>query len=76
MTPGEVSGLVLAVLSIVGISLSAAAWWIRQMVRNEIAAYTRPIQPGYRNGGDSLADVAYRLRRMESHLGIGDDPHA
>lgn len=72
MTPGEIAGLILAILSIVAIGLSAMAWWVKQMVRNELATFTRPIQPGYRNGGDSLSDVSQRLRRMEAHMGIED----
>lgn len=70
MSAGEVVGLVLGVLSIVALMAAGAGWWIKQLVRNEIATFTRPIQPGYRNGGDSLADVSARLRRMEAHLGI------
>ena len=43
---------------------------IKQIVRDELTAFTRPIQPGYRNGGESLADVAHELRRIRNHLGI------
>lgn len=43
---------------------------IKQIVRDELTAFTRPIQPGYRNGGESLADVAHELRRIHKHLGI------
>lgn len=73
MNAGEITGLVLGILSIVAMGLTAMAWWVRQVVRNEIAAYTRAIQPGYRNGGSSLSDLGARLGRMERHLGIGDD---
>lgn len=70
MDPSEVIALVLGTLTSFSIVLGALAWWIRQTVRNEIAAFTRPIQPGYRNGGDSLSDVSHRMRRIEAHLGI------
>jgi len=70
MSIGEIVGLVLGILSILVILAGATAWWVKQTVRNEIAAFTRPIQPGYRNGGQSLADVAYRLERLERHFGV------
>ena len=43
---------------------------VKQIVRDELTAFTQPIQPGYRNGGESLADVAHELRRIHKHLGI------
>lgn len=46
---------------------------VKQIVRDELAAFTRPIQPGYRNGGESLADVAHELRRLQQHVGLHHD---
>ena len=43
---------------------------VREIVRDELERYTRPIQPNYRNGGHSLADVAHNLQRIQKHLGI------
>lgn len=66
MQPSEA----VAVLSGFGLLFVGLRWTIRQIVRDELTAFTRPIQPGYRNGGESLADVAHELRRVRAHLGI------
>jgi hypothetical protein len=52
MSPNEISGLVLSVLTITGILLTALGWWIN----TKIKAATYQIQPGT-NGGKSLADL-------------------
>jgi|688.fasta_scaffold578406_3 hypothetical protein len=52
MSPTEISGLVLSVLTITGILLTALGWWIN----TKIKAATYQIQPGT-NGGKSLADL-------------------
>lgn len=52
MSPTEISGLVLSVLTITGILLTALGWWINQKIK----AATYQIQPGT-NGGKSLADL-------------------
>ena len=66
MQPSEA----VAVLSGFGLLFVGLRWTIRQIVRDELTAFTRPIKPGYRNGGESLADVAHELRRIRNHLGI------
>jgi len=52
MSPTEISGLVLSVLTITGILLTALGWWINQKIK----AATYQIQPST-NGGKSLADL-------------------
>jgi hypothetical protein len=52
MSPSEVVGLVLGVLSIMGILLGALGWWINTKIK--VATYQ--IQPSA-NGGKSLADL-------------------
>jgi hypothetical protein len=52
MGPSEVVGLVLGVLSIMGILLGALGWWINTKIK--VATYQ--IQPSA-NGGKSLADL-------------------
>ena len=61
---------VVAILTGFGLLFASLRWTIRQIVRDELATFTQPIQPGYRNGGESLADVAHELRRIHKHLGI------
>lgn len=41
---------------------------IKRVVREELEHYTRPIQPGYRNGGQSLADVAAKVDKLIEKL--------
>jgi len=45
-------------------------WLIRNVVRDEIKKATQPIQPGFRNGGDSLADVSSKVDRIIEKLGF------
>jgi hypothetical protein len=45
-------------------------WLVRNVVRDEIAKATRSIQPGYRNGGQSLADLAHKVDRIIEHVGM------
>ena len=61
---------VLAAIGVVAGLFAGLRWLVRDVVRQEVSAFTRPIQPGYRNGGESLADVAHRMKRIETHLGI------
>ena len=41
---------------------------IRDQLRGDIKSHTQNIQPGFRNGGSSLADISHRLDRLEVHL--------
>jgi len=45
-------------------------WLIRNVVRDEIKKATQTIQPGFRNGGESLADVAAKVDRISEKLGL------
>lgn len=59
MEPTEIVGLVLGVLSIMGILLGALGWWIN----TKIKAATYQIQPGT-NGGASLRDLHKKVDRL------------
>jgi|DEB0MinimDraft_6_1074348.scaffolds.fasta_scaffold09907_2 outer membrane murein-binding lipoprotein Lpp len=59
MSPSEVVGLVLGVLSIMGILLGALGWWINTKIK--VATYQ--IQPTA-NGGKSLADLHVKVDRL------------
>lgn len=52
MGPGEIVGLTVGVLTIVGILLAALGWFVKQKIRE----FTYQIQPTA-NGGKSLADL-------------------
>jgi hypothetical protein len=76
-------GEVLVVLGIIGASLGVLDWRIKQSVANQIDSMsselkkdiekmTQPIQPGYRNGGESLADLAHEVRRMSRAMGVDE----
>jgi hypothetical protein len=43
------------------------------VVRDEIAKATKSIQPGYRNHGQSLADVAVKVDKLIAHIGMVDE---
>ena len=74
-------GEVVAVLAVLTAVVKILDWRIRQHIDNrltdvrdllkaDIEKATRPISPGYRNGGESLADLAHEIRRLRDHLGI------
>ena len=76
-------GEVLVVLGIIGASLGVLDWRIKQSVANQIDSMsselkkdiekmTQPIQPGYRNSGESLADLAHEVRRMSRAMGVDE----
>lgn len=46
---------------------------IRGIVSDEVKRATQPIQPGYRNGGESLADVSATLQALCKHVGMTTD---
>jgi hypothetical protein len=67
---GDTVGIVATVLGILAVMGTGLVWLIRNVVRDEIKKATQPIQPGYRNGGDSLADVARKVGQIADKLGL------
>jgi hypothetical protein len=63
-------GLTATVLAILGIMGAGLVWLVRNVVREEIAKATKSIQPGYRNGGESLADLAHKVDKLIDHVGM------
>jgi hypothetical protein len=61
MTWTDITGLAVAFLTISAIVLAGLMWFIRAVVRQELEKATKAIQPGYKNGGDSLADISHKL---------------
>lgn len=57
-------------LAIFVVLIGGLMWYVRMVVRDEVSKATRPIQPGYRNGGDSLADVAANVKRILDKMGM------
>lgn len=72
MEPTEWVSLIGGVLGIFVIIIGALMWYVRVVVRDEVSKATKPIQPGYRNGGESLADVAHAVRRIADKIGLED----
>jgi len=72
MSIGDIVGLVATVLGIMAIMGAGLVWLVRNVVRDEIAKATKSIQPGYRNHGQSLADVAIKVDRLIDHVGLVD----
>lgn len=70
MEPTEWVSLIGGVLGIFVIIIGALMWYVRIVVRDEVLKATKPIQPGYRNGGESLADVAHAVRRIADKIGL------
>lgn len=70
MGPNEWVALIGGVLGITVVVIGALMWYIRIVVRDEVIKATKPIQPGYRNGGESLADIAHTVKRIAARLEI------
>lgn len=62
--------LIGGILVILGTVVGAVLWYVRVVVRDEVAKATKPIQPGYRNGGESLADIAHTVKRIAEKIGL------
>jgi hypothetical protein len=65
MSPNEVAGLVLTVLTIMGILLGALGWWINTKIKSA----TYQIQPGT-NGGKSLSDLHKKIDRLSTDVDL------
>ena len=70
MEPNDIVALVGGVLAILVTLVGGLMWYVRVVVRDEVSKATRPIQPGYRNGGESLADIAHTVKRIADRLDI------
>lgn len=70
MEPNDIVALVGGVLAILVTLVGGLMWYVRVVVRDEVSKATKPIQPGYRNGGESLADIAYTINRIADRLDI------
>lgn len=70
MTASEWVGLIGGIIGILVIITSVLMWYIRVAVRDEVGKATKPIQPGYRNGGQSLADVAETVKLIAKKLNL------
>lgn len=70
MTASEWVGLIGGIIGILVIITSVLMWYIRVAVRDEVMKATRPIQPGYRNGGQSLADVAELVKQIAKKMDV------
>jgi hypothetical protein len=64
----DVVGISVGILTALALLLTGLFWLIRSVVRQEIERYTKTIQPGYRNGGNSLADIAAKIDDLASRL--------
>ena len=49
------------ILTILVILVAGLGWYVKTVVRQEIQTWTKTIQPGYRNGGSSLADISAKI---------------
>jgi hypothetical protein len=64
----DVVGISVGILTALALLLTGLFWLIRSVVRQEIERYTKTIQPGYRNGGSSLSDIAAKIDELASRL--------
>lgn len=68
MDVGDTVGIVATCLGILALMSTGLVWLIRNVVRDEIKKATMPIQPGYRNGGESLADLAQKIDQVIARM--------
>lgn len=62
--------VIAAVFQMVRLASAKFTREVTEIVREEIAKATQPIQPGYRNGGESLADISHNIARLLEHAGL------
>lgn len=72
MSPNDFVALIGGILGILVVVVGSLMWYVRVVVRDEVRRATQSIQPGYRNGGESLADVADSVRRILRKLELED----
>lgn len=65
MEPHEITGMIVGVLTIMGILLGALGWWIN----TKIKAATYQIQPKT-NGGYSLTDLHKKMDRLSDDVDL------
>jgi hypothetical protein len=65
-----VVAVIAAVFQVVRLASAKFTREVTEIVREEIAKATQPIQPGYRNGGESLADISHNIARLLEHAGL------
>lgn len=70
MAPNDIVALIGGCLAILVTLVGGLMWYVRVVVRDEVGKATRPIQPGYRNGGESLADIAHIVKRIADRLDL------
>lgn len=72
MQPNDIVALIGGVLGILVVVVGSLMWYVRVVVRDEVSKATKPIQPGYRNGGESLADISDMVKRIAKQIGLED----
>lgn len=65
MSAGEITGLVVGILTAVTILLGALGWFVKAKIRE----FTQPIQPTA-NGGRSLADLHLKVDALAVDMGL------
>ena len=70
MSPNDWVALIGGVLGITVVIVGSLMWYVRVVVRDEVSKATKPIQPGYRNGGESLADISDMVKRIAKQVGL------
>lgn len=63
---GDVAAILIFLTAVVGTVTGLSRWWIKQLrniIREEVEEFTKPIQPGA-NGGLSLPDVARKVDKL------------
>lgn len=72
MSPNEWIAAAVGVIAILTGVIAGFSWVTRAIVRDELAKATKPIQPGYRNGGQSLADIADTVAKIAKKINLED----
>lgn len=68
MSPNDVVSLIGGVVAILATALAVIGWYVRVTVERVVTQHTQAIQPGYKNGGKSLTDVADKLDKIALRL--------
>ena len=71
----EAGAVAAALGSIAAVIWAVVRYAVLKPLDKRIKEATQPIQPGYRNGGDSLADIAKKVKDLNNRFDRLEEAH-
>lgn len=71
----EAGAVAAALAAVAGVLWAVVRFAVLKPLDRRIEEATRPIQPGYRNGGESLADIASKVKDLAKRFDQLEEAH-